>query len=517
MNKSRADLLVEDIDDIPSYETLDKVEEDLYESGSSNTSHNINNIFPLGANSNQEVNNIFLLKSNTNPKAKNVIKNKTKFPNAFKDISLVFSKKNISRILNGYHIVCNDSLLSNITRYGKGKDLPTHVNEVEELVRRYVKVVAPSNANTLSYDEDVITSFISLYKSGKIGDVITFYTKKANGKNKRNSTTVGVKNIICNINVEKLREHCFGVTPDCVSFDPHEDRELFILDYIKMFWEFYMLLVFCNVCGISRNNEEGFFLLFQQVILLAIFTGMTMFLELELNCCYGELYEELKGFKPYNEDSMYVDVLQDKQQIQFIIENSHFLNEAYIKEYNYPLSIKETKDIKEDKETEITLCVQKGSTNKSIRVEVQFSGQYAISRIYSSTADKEANINLFNLYNYGLSTDKPILYLLKQILNYSYDNEEVSYYTKLVKYLNKKKDKLQKYFVDKTLSVILLILHKRPNEAELKAHLDKYFKPTDKQVKADVRRIYNELIPLLKPKKVRLIDKFRRELDWYVW
>ena len=508
-------------ENIPSNETLDKIEEDLdglFVAESSNTSHNINNIFPLGANSNHNINNIFLLGDNTNhsQQRRSVIKNGTKFPNAFKEVSIVLGESNVRRILKQYQVECDDNLLSYITMYGKGKN-PIYVDKVKELVDRYIEVVSQLNANTLSYDEDVVTSFINLCRDGKICDVISFRTKKANSRIRRNASTNGCKNIICNIDVGKLREYCFGITPDCMTFSPHDDKELFILDYIKMFWEFYMLIVFHSICEIEEDNETGFFELYQKVVLNAVFTGMDMFLELELDCYYGELYEELKGFKPYNENAMYVDEFPEKQQIQFIVKNSHFLNEAYSKEYNYPKSIKETRDTKEVKAVEIELYVLRGSTDKSVRIEVLFSGQYPISRIYSSTANQDAIINLFNMYHYGLSTDKPILYLFKQILNYSKDEGKVSYYTELCKYLSKKQKDLKKSFVDKTLPIILLILHKRPEEADFKTLLDKYFKPTDKQLRAETRKIYNELTSVLRPKKTRLIDKFRRELERYVW
>ena len=135
MNKSRVDLLLEDIENIPSDETLDKIEEDLdglFVVESSNTSHNINNIFPLESNSNQEVNNIFLLGDNTNhsQQRRSVIKNGTKFPNAFKEVSIVLGESNVRRILKQYQVECDDNLLSYITMYGKGKN-PIYVDKVK--------------------------------------------------------------------------------------------------------------------------------------------------------------------------------------------------------------------------------------------------------------------------------------------------------------------------------------------------------------------------------------------------
>ena len=73
----------------------------------------------------------------------------------------------------------------------------------------------------------------------------------------------------------------------------------------------------------------------------------------------------------------------------------------------------------------------------------------------------------------------------------------------------------------KLLSVILPILHQRPNEEELekvlKEILDKYFKPTDKAHKAEYRKLYEKLSEVLKPKKIRVIDRFKKEIEKYVW
>ena len=94
-----------------------------------------------------------------------------------------------------------------------------------------------------------------------------------------------------------------------------------------------MLLVFYKVCGIAQANELPFFEHFHNVINLALISGMKMFVQLDLKCSYGELYQELRGFKPMNPKYMSVDDIGTHQQIYFRIKNSDFLTEAYQNDY----------------------------------------------------------------------------------------------------------------------------------------------------------------------------------------
>lgn len=78
-----------------------------------------------------------------------------------------------------------------------------------------------------------------------------------------------------------------------MSFNPLDDREVFIIeDYVSTYWTWYMLLVFSKICVIAPDDEPSFFEHFHSVIQLAICTGKKMFVQYELNCHYGELYEE---------------------------------------------------------------------------------------------------------------------------------------------------------------------------------------------------------------------------------
>ena len=127
--------------------------------------------------------------------------------------------------------------------------------EVERIVNSYVKC--------LQYSVDVsyvVTSFINMYKQGKVNHVISYYFTKANYKSKLNSNIVGVENIVCNFNADSYRELCFKVTPDNKKFNPLSDMELYMVeDSARIFWNLYMLLVFYKVCGIAPYNEHSFF------------------------------------------------------------------------------------------------------------------------------------------------------------------------------------------------------------------------------------------------------------------
>ena len=79
----------------------------------------------------------------------------------------MLGESNVRRVLKQYQVECDDNLLSYITMYGKGKN-PIYVDKVKELVDRYIEVVSQLNANTLSYDEDVVTSFINLCRDGNM-------------------------------------------------------------------------------------------------------------------------------------------------------------------------------------------------------------------------------------------------------------------------------------------------------------------------------------------------------------
>ena len=170
-----------------------------------------------------------------------------------------------------------------------------------------------------------------------------------------------------------------------MTFDRIGDETYLVIDnYVRVFWELYMLIVFYKICKVSQENKTHFFNVFRAFIRLALITGMKMFMYLELNCCYGELYEELKGFKPLNPNYLFVEDIPDKQQIHFYIKNSDFLTEAYRKEYSYAVSISKEYDepLKTDKHIDIEFCIMKGVNNTSAMVEVTFSGQNSLGRIY---------------------------------------------------------------------------------------------------------------------------------------
>ena len=159
----------------------------------------------------------------------------------------------------------------------------------------------------------------------------------------------------------------------------------------------------------------------------------------------------------------------------------------------------------------------RGNNDNKALFELTISGQYPLGRIYSSDTNPEVNINLNNMYAYGLSIIPPIVYLFRTCLNYSKDLEIKSYYTELQAYLEKYKGIKTHGLVPKLLSVMLLAIHKRPNEEELTTILNKYFKPTDKIQKAEFRKLYKDIETSLAKKKDRLIDKMREELWRIVW
>ena len=205
----------------------------------------------------------------------------------------------------------------------------------------------------------MVSSFINYYKDGSINSIVSYYIKKAQAKNKNNSK---LDNIIFTFNVDTFRTIHFGITPDNFNFNPHEDREFFILDYIRMYWELYMLLVFTHICNISQEDEEAYFIKFYKVITLAVFTGMKMFLQLELNRSYGEFYEELKGFKTKDNKYLSDSGTKERQQITFKIKNSDFLTEAYKQEYQGAIYIdKRIGEVKNDKHIDILLTIMRGT------------------------------------------------------------------------------------------------------------------------------------------------------------
>ncbi|MCM1264752.1 MAG: hypothetical protein NC200_01015 [Candidatus Gastranaerophilales bacterium] len=454
------------------------------------------------------INNIFLHGNNLN--FKNILVNKCNPPNSFREVSLAFSKGNICRILKvqgiDYYTVSKQ-----LEKYGKRKPF-INQEEVGRILDKYINVVGIN-----SFDDDVVTSFINMYQDGSINSILSYHMIKANAKVKRNSDVVGATNLICNFNVDNFRKFCFGIDPSDMNFNATADREIFILDYVSIYWELYMLLVFYMICKIATDNEDSFFEHFHRVIQLAMFTGKKMFVQFELTRHYGELYEELRGFKPINDKYMFVDDVMDKQQLYFIMKNANFLNEAYRKEYNNPTSIPITEDVKADKHIDIEFCIKKGSIDNSVLFEVAISGQNPIGRIYSTLTDPEIVINMTNIYHYGLSVVQPVVYLFRQLLAYSKDEEKISYYTEIHNYLQQFKGKIVRNLVSKQLEVILLILYERPNKEELEQYINEYFALTDKVQKAEFRRIYKELEIVLQPKKVRLIDRLREELWNIVW
>lgn len=501
----------QEIDDILDEETVnfdtDDTDDDLYDASDDvcienkkvHCSSDVNNIFPLQHNLHDKCNKIVL-----------------KQPiHGFREVSLSFSLFNINKILKLTNVAFKD-VSSTIAKYGNHAPIYSNV-EVERIVNSYVKC--------LQYSVDVsyvVTSFINMYKQGKVNHVISYYFTKANYKSKLNSNIVGVENIVCNFNADSYRELCFKVTPDNKKFNPLSDMELYMVeDSARIFWNLYMLLVFYKVCGIAPYNEHSFFEHFHNVINLALIAGMRMFVQLDLKCSYGELYQELLGIKPINGKYMSVDINHEHQQIYFRITNSDFLTEAYQKEYSgavhIPYSILKTKNLKKDQHKDIQLWVIKGTSNNSLWIEVLFSGQHPIGRIYDCETDPETVINFINIFNYCPEALRPIMYLFKQVLNYSKDFGVTSYYTEIQKYLKQFKGKRTRGIVPKVLNVIIRILHDRPNKTEFNKILKKYFKDSDTKQTCEVKKIYNELQPLLKQKKVRAIDKLRKELEDYVW
>lgn len=497
----------QDIDDILIDEEsadfdADDIDNDLFDGKdllSVDNSSDINNIFPFQHNLHEKLNKIVL-----------------KQPiHGFREVSLSFSLFNINRILKITNVAYKD-VSSILAKYGKSKPIYSN-EEVERIVSGYIKNVPQGNDDVV-----VATSFINMWKEGTVNDVISYYFIKANSRSKINASTVGVENIVCNFNADSYRELYLKVTPDNRKFDSLDDRELFMVeDNARIFWNLYMLLVFYKVCGIAQANELPFFEHFHNVINLALISGMKMFVQLDLKCSYGELYQELRGFKPMNQKYMSVDDIGTHQQIYFRIKNSDFLTEAYQNDYAgaiyIPYSILQTKNYKKDQSIDIQLWVKKGTSNNSVLFEVIFSGQHPIGRIYDCNTDPETVINFMNIFNYCPEALKPVLYLFKQVLNYSKDFRITSYYTGIQKYLKQYIGKNTHGLVPKVLNVILEILCKRPNEAELEATLNKYYKETDTKQKCEIKKMYGELNILLKPKKVRAIDMLRLELLKYAW
>ena len=490
--------------------------DDLENSDNSST---LNNIFPLKDNLNHVVentdnnsvlNNIFTEWNNLNS-VYGVIKNHNSIPVSLREVSIVFREDNISRILSVFSIAYVDAL-SDIAKYGKRK--PSFSNEeIERIVSSYSSVAQ-------SLDKDAIARFISMCKEGTINSVVSYYVKKANAKSKRNSSTVGVQNINFKFNVDKFRELCGGITTDDMTFDRTGDVTYLAIDnYARVFWELYMLLVFHKVCKISQENELQFFRIFCNYIRLVLIAGMKMFMQLDLDCCYGELYEELKGFKPFNPNYLFVEDIPDKQQIHFYIKNSDFLTEAYRKEYDYAVAIpyKYDEPLKKDKHVDIEFCIMKGLQTNTAMIEVTISGQNPLGRIYNGETNPEAVVNFQNSYNYDFVTPNALMFLFRTILNYSKDEGRTSYYTELFNFLKQYEGSNKHNIVPKLLSVILPILHQRPNEEELKEIMDKYFKTTDKLLRAEYRKLFEELNEVLKPKKIRVIDRFKKEIEKYVW
>lgn len=459
------------------------------------------------SNKSANLNNIFLPPNNLHHKRE---KEWSKVSiHGFRELSFSFSLLNVNRILKGQGISFKD-VLTTISNYGKRKPCICDV-EVERIVRKY--------SITHDFDDVVVTSFINMWKESSINKVISYYIVKANARSKRNSSTVGTQNIMCNFNADSLREICFGITTNNKKFNPLDDKELFIVeDWARIYWNLYMLLVFYKVCEINQVNEGKFFQHFHNVINLCLFTGMRMFAELELKCSYGELYQELQGFKTLDNRYMHVQDIKEHQQICFTLKNSDFLTEAYRDEYGGAVYIpKHVGDIKTNKNIDIELWVKQGITDKSVRIEVIFSGQHPIGRIYSCETNPETVINFMNIFNYCPNSLKPVLYLFRQVLNYSKDYGKTSYYTEIQKYMKQFKGKRTRNLAPKVMSIVLLILEERLNEKEFEATISKYFKQTDTVQKTEMRNMYKELNTLLKPKKVRFIDKLREELDLYVW
>lgn len=497
--------------------------DDLENSENSDNSSTLNNIFPLKDNLNHVcentdntsvLNNIFTKGNNLN-QMYGVIKNHISIPTSLREVSVMYSEENICSILRIFSIAYVD-VSSDIAMYGKRKP-SFRKGEIERIVSSYSSVAQ-------SLDKDAIARFISMCKEGTINSVVAYYVKKANARSKRSSDAVGKQNINFKFNVDKFRELHSGITPDDMTFDRTGDETYLAIDnYARVFWELYMLFVFYKVCKISQENESSFFNIFNHYIRLVLIAGMKMFMQLDLDCCYGELYEELKGFKPFNPNYLFVEDIPDKQQIHFYIKNSDFLTEAYRKEYDYAVAIpyKYDEPLKKDKHVDIEFCIMRGFSNTSAMIEVTISGQNPLGRIYNGETNPEAVVNFQNSYNYDFVTPNALMFLLRTVLNYSKDEGRTSYYTELFNFLKQYEGSNKHNIVPKLLSVILPILHQRPNEEELekvlKEILDKYFKPTDKAHKAEYRKLYEKLSEVLKPKKIRVIDRFIKEIEKYVW
>ena len=470
-----------------------------------NNASTINNIFQLENNLNHELNVI-------DNNEYRVIKNHLGIPTSIREVSVVFAKHNTTSILRELRIAYVD-VTSELAQYGKR--MPVYSNEeIEEIVKEYSSVVAQN------LDDDVVAQFINMCKEGSVNSIVSYYIKKANARSKRNSTTVGIENICFKFNVDKFRELNNDISQDDMTFDRIGDETYLVIDnYVRVFWELYMLLVFYKICKVSQENKTHFFNVFRAFIRLALITGMKMFMYLELNCCYGELYEELKGFKPLNPNYLFVEDIPDKQQIHFYIKNSDFLTEAYRKEYSYAVSISKEYDepLKTDKHIDIEFCIMKGVNNTSAMVEVTFSGQNSLGRIYHGETNPHAVVNFENSYNYDFVTPNAMMFLFRTVLKYSKDEGSTSYYTELSTFIKQYKASRKRNLIPKLLSVIFPILHQRPNEENLKEILNKYFKSTDKALKTEYRKLFEELNKVLQPKQMRTIERLRRELSDYVW
>ena len=200
------------------------------------------------SNKSANLNNIFLPPNNLHHKRE---KEWSKVSiHGFRELSFSFSLLNVNRILKGQGISFKD-VLTTISNYGKRKPCICDV-EVERIVRKY--------SITHDFDDVVVTSFINMWKESSINKVISYYIVKANARSKRNSSTVGTQNIMCNFNADSLREICFGITTNNKKFNPLDDKELFIVeDWARIYWNLYMLLVFYKVCEINQVNEGKFF------------------------------------------------------------------------------------------------------------------------------------------------------------------------------------------------------------------------------------------------------------------
>ncbi len=502
-------------------------------------------------------NNIFPLENNLNHVG-NVLKDIINYPCGLKEISLAYGKKNICRILKLENVNYKDiSFL--LEKYGTQQPVINN-DELERIINVYSSIY--------EFNKEIVEIFIDIYKEGRLHKVLSYYLKKANAKNKRHSNTVGVENISFKFNADKFKGLVSDVIVDSINnifnengllqillyymgkvnakqnqnsdvvslendsfnfnvetffdvvLDAINDFNISMIDeYVRIFWELYMLVVFYTICQVTQENEKLFFRNFHEIITLALITGMKLSLPIELNCKYGEVYEELKGFCRTNQKGLSVEDNPAKQQIHFHIQNSDFLTEAYRKEYKYAIHISQNinEHIKTDKHIDVELHIKKGHSDSILVLETTFSGQNPIGRIYSDDTNPETVINFKNCYSYDLTSSNAIIYIFRTMLNYFEDEKRTSHYTEIKTYLQQFKGKHTRNIVPKYLSAILLILYKKPSLEEFTQILNKYFKHTDKTPKAEYRKIYQELQRVLKPKKVRIIDKLRKELWEYVW